>query len=901
MHLPFIGRLCLSEYLALVSSFFLVGLELIIRILTLALPSTIIKLCYRASRRAFNRFTSAATKRSETRKQGWSSPQIECEQGVKLTNSDISTSIRNASDFVDLCEIAGYYAEEHVVQTGDGYLLCVHRLAWKKGEENTKVNSGPDSIKKPVVYLHHGLLMNSEVWVCLTDKERCLPFTLVERGYDVWLGNNRGNKYSKKSIHHSPTDAAFWNFSMDEFAFHDIPDTIQYILDTTSAPSLSYIGFSQGTAQAFATLAVHPKLNDQINVFIALAPAMSPAGLSNGIVDALIKASPQVLFLLFGRRSILSSTTMWQSILYPPIFVRLIDMSLSFLFGWKAKNISLSQKLAAYTHLYSFTSTKSVVHWFQIIRTKSFQMYDDEPQPVLGGVDKYTKVAKFPTRNIKTPIVLVYGGSDSLVDINVMLKELPAHTTAIEISHYEHLDFLWAREVETLVFPHVFDALESFYNAEHSKEEYELYNRARTNSMRISTSNNRVLTYLSEEDSGTQSLGSETYVDADPNVILQPGDESSADLKITDGTYNHNSARKRVKLGSQTSYINEDDSSETSPIGANASNPFQQLDGPRRALKPKPQLRPEGAQGVPSTPPSHSHPASSNSCIPVTTPSPQPRSQTQTPTPLRKSLRSSSIGSNISFEIKGNKSRPGSIGGSGISLGVGRAVGGVVSGLGEGIRGKEDVYVSDGARSQGDSSASANDTGKENGKESGSGSMRVFGGALRRKSGKKGDGPRRALKPKPQLRPEGAQGVPSTPPSHSHPASSNSCIPVTTPSPQPRSQTQTPTPLRKSLRSSSIGSNISFEIKGNKSRPGSIGGSGISLGVGRAVGGVVSGLGEGIRGKEDVYVSDGARSQGDSSASANDTGKENGKESGSGSMRVFGGALRRKSGKKGGW
>lgn len=257
---------------------------------------------------------------------------------------------------------------------------------------------------------------------------------------------------------------------MDQFAFHDIPDTIQYILQTTSAKSLSYIGFSQGTAQAFASLAVHPKLNDQVNVFIGLAPAMSPAGLSNNVVDALIKASPQVLFLLFGHRSILSSTTTWQSILYPPLFCRFIDMAMSFLFGWRVENISTNQKLAAYPHLYSFTSTKSVVHWFQIIRTKSFHMYDDDYSRVLslGGPDKFTKVARFPTRNIKTPIVLVYGGSDSLVDINIMLRELPLHTVAIEIPHYEHLDFLWAQEINNLVFPHVFDALKNFAESQES-------------------------------------------------------------------------------------------------------------------------------------------------------------------------------------------------------------------------------------------------------------------------------------------------------------------------------------------------------------------------------------------------------------------------------------------------
>ncbi|RAR10710.1 lysosomal acid lipase cholesteryl ester hydrolase precursor [Stemphylium lycopersici] len=447
LHIPFLSRLHIREYIALFLSICLIGLESFIAVITLALPTPIINFCYRITRRLFNHLSSPSSKPSHDKKKG------------------VWGSIASASDFSELCDLYGYYCEEHIVQTGDGYLLGLHRLGWKKGEENVRVNSGDRAkgVKKKVVYLHHGLMMNSEVWVCLTDKERCLPFELVERGYDVWLGNNRGNKYSKKSIHAPPTSASFWNFSMDQFAFHDIPDSISYILETTHQPSLSYIGFSQGTAQAFATLSIHPTLNDKVDVFIALAPAMSPKGVASGIVDAFVKASPDILYLAFGRKSILPSTTMWQSILYPPIFVRLIDKSLSFLFGWTAKNITPEQKLAAYPHLYSYTSTKSVVHWFQIIRNGTFQMYDDDaPNPITSNRSKYYKVAKFPTKNIKTPIVLVYGGSDSLVDINVMLKELPSHTIAKEIPHYEHLDFLWAESVNTLVFPHVFESLEKF-------------------------------------------------------------------------------------------------------------------------------------------------------------------------------------------------------------------------------------------------------------------------------------------------------------------------------------------------------------------------------------------------------------------------------------------------------
>ncbi|KAF2279796.1 lysosomal acid lipase/cholesteryl ester hydrolase precursor [Westerdykella ornata] len=447
VHIPFISRLHFCEYFALVLSFALVALESLISVITLALPTPIISFCYRITRRLFNQLSSPTARRNRERKKGvWS-------------------AIANASDFTELCELYGYYVEEHIVQTKDGYLLGLHRLAWRRGEEGVKVNTAnvKTGIRKKVVYLHHGLMMNSEVWVCLSERDRCLPFALVERGYDVWLGNNRGNKYSKKCVHAAPTSTAFWNFSMDQFAFHDIPDSIEYILSTTHQPSLSYIGFSQGTAQAFATLSIHPNLNDKIDVFIALAPAMSPKGLTSAVVDALVKASPDVLFLAFGRRAILGSATMWQSILYPPIFVRLIDSSLRFLFGWTGRNITPDQKLAAYPHLYSFTSTKSVVHWFQIIRNGVFQMYDDEaPNPIVSNRSKYYKVAKFPTKNIRTPIVLVYGGSDSLVDIKVMLAELPRHTIAKEIAHYEHLDFLWASSIDELVFPHVFDALDEY-------------------------------------------------------------------------------------------------------------------------------------------------------------------------------------------------------------------------------------------------------------------------------------------------------------------------------------------------------------------------------------------------------------------------------------------------------
>jgi lysosomal acid lipase/cholesteryl ester hydrolase len=165
-HIPLIGRLSLREYTVLFLGLTFIAFESILRLVILCLPKSIVLWFYKRSRSLFHRGLPKA----------------------KSPEKKAADRILNARDFMDLCSIYGYIPEEHVVLTKDGYLLGLHRLPAKTGEQKT--NPGT-STGKPVVYLHHGLLMNSEIWICLTDAERCLPFVLAEQGFDVWLGNNR--------------------------------------------------------------------------------------------------------------------------------------------------------------------------------------------------------------------------------------------------------------------------------------------------------------------------------------------------------------------------------------------------------------------------------------------------------------------------------------------------------------------------------------------------------------------------------------------------------------------------------------------------------------------------------------------------------------------------------------
>lgn len=205
LYVPFLGRLDFRDYVALVLGYAFLAFESVVHIVVLCLPKPVINWLYQRSRGLFLYLSGGVREKSEEKK--------------------FTEQILKARDFGELCNINGYVHEEHVVLTKDGYLLGLHRLPSKKGQ---KKSSPGTSTGKPVVYLHHGLLMNSEIWVCLTDAQRCLPFVLVEQGFDVWFGNNRyacitssiftvrrldrGNKYSKKSIHHGPNTNKFWDY-----------------------------------------------------------------------------------------------------------------------------------------------------------------------------------------------------------------------------------------------------------------------------------------------------------------------------------------------------------------------------------------------------------------------------------------------------------------------------------------------------------------------------------------------------------------------------------------------------------------------------------------------------------------------------------------------------------------
>jgi pimeloyl-ACP methyl ester carboxylesterase len=203
---------------------------------------------------------------------------------------------------MELIRNKGYVAEEHQAVTKDGYKLTMHRIP--HGRNNRHSNQK----NRPVALLQHGLLDVDSSWVA-NFPDQSLGFILADAGYDVWLGNVRGNTYGLGHETLNTSEAAFWDFSWDEMAEYDLPAMIDLALQVSGQASLFYIGHSQGTMIGFSKFGER-ELASKVRLFLALGPVATLNHIQSPIrylADLGIETTQRFWYMLFGYKDFLPS------------------------------------------------------------------------------------------------------------------------------------------------------------------------------------------------------------------------------------------------------------------------------------------------------------------------------------------------------------------------------------------------------------------------------------------------------------------------------------------------------------------------------------------------------------------------------------------------------------------
>lgn len=105
-------------------------------------------------------------------------------------------------------------------------------------------------------------------------KGASLAYLLVDNGYDVWLGNARGNIFSQAHKTLDTKSHEYWKFSFHEIGMYDLPAIIDYALAKTNVTSLTYCGYSQGTTVFFVMLSMRPEYNAKLSTAHLMAPVV---------------------------------------------------------------------------------------------------------------------------------------------------------------------------------------------------------------------------------------------------------------------------------------------------------------------------------------------------------------------------------------------------------------------------------------------------------------------------------------------------------------------------------------------------------------------------------------------------------------------------------------------------
>lgn len=358
-------------------------------------------------------------------------------------------------NFTGLATKYAMSVQEHDVTTEDGYILKLFHI--------------PGDRHRPVL-LMHGILDSADTFI-LRGKSS-LAAALSSAGYDVWVGNYRGTKQSRRHKHLNPdVDNSFWNFSFHEVGAYDLPATIDYILQHNEVKQLSAIGHSQGNMIFYVLGSVRPEYNDKIKVLIALGPVcyvnyenfkfpITSVVQAGPIVDQLLLALNQEeimgpnSFLTLLRNNICAQKLWGYKLCAEMLFFQLA--------GEDKEEFEPNMFYSLIGHYPTGSSRKNILHLVQLANKRKFARFDYGDRNL--EVYNSTVPPVYDLTKVTMRVALLVGKNDKITplsNVELLRKQLPniVRYQVMERKKFNHMDHIWGKNMHKYLFPQIFDIL----------------------------------------------------------------------------------------------------------------------------------------------------------------------------------------------------------------------------------------------------------------------------------------------------------------------------------------------------------------------------------------------------------------------------------------------------------
>ncbi|XP_054263930.1 lipase 3-like [Macrosteles quadrilineatus] len=350
-----------------------------------------------------------------------------------------------------------FQAEEHRIVTEDGYLLVIHRIP-----PSTRLANG-----RVVIYFHG--LFGSSTDIVIRGRDKGLGFLMSLAGFDVWLPNLRGSADSQLTVNVTKDNP--WDFSWDENALYDFPAIIDYVLAVSGSSKVSIVGLSMAGNVVLGGLSLRPEYNQKLSGAVFLAPT-SRLKYTRSIVK---RAAPHWRWVY---RLIKDSGVSWIPFMRVDVFHRFMAwmcslphvgpfLCASLMFSTESIVFTIEKDLLqkVFAHYPHPGSTKSVVHFLQIMNSGRFCMFDYGPEDNMLRYNRSTP-PEYDLSSVDIPVAIFYSHWDTMVsyqDVEWLASQLKNTILAYSVPKYKfaHLSFMWDPNIDSLVYNRVINVLQS--------------------------------------------------------------------------------------------------------------------------------------------------------------------------------------------------------------------------------------------------------------------------------------------------------------------------------------------------------------------------------------------------------------------------------------------------------